>query len=166
MSEIFWEAIDHFISGRGHLLLSAVPQAYMASRFYAFNKAFSDKGGAIDKCIGFIDGTVVGVAHPKEYMRQLVVYNGHKRKHALKCQAVNTPDGMILHAYGSVEGRRHDLYLYHCSGMDFNLEQILQIDGVQYMVYGDLGYNCRVFMEVPFQGRNLNSYQSGFNTFM
>lgn len=158
--------MDKFVAARGHLLLSPVPQAYMQDREMRFSKAINDKGAALDNCIGFIDGTVVGVARPKGYMQQMVVYNGHKRKHALKYQAINTPDGMILHAHGPVEGCRQDWYLYHCIVLDSNLTEILLIEGVQYAVFGDSGYNWRCFMEVPFQGSNLNSNQTAFNTSM
>lgn len=112
MYEMFWECLDHFIAARGELLLRPAPQTYMEPRVATFSKAINDKGAAMENCIGFIDGTIVGVARPRGYMRQLVVYNGHKRKHALKYRAINTPDGMIVHAHGPVEGRRHDVYLY------------------------------------------------------
>lgn len=80
--------------------------------------------------IGFIDGTVLGVARPKGYMRQLVVYEGHKKKHNIKYQAVKTPDGIILHAYGHVEGRRHDWFTYVSSGLETALEKLLVVNGV------------------------------------
>lgn len=58
--------------------------------------------------IGFIDGTVLGVAQPKDSLPQRVVYNGHKRKHALEHQAFNSVDGLTLHVAGPTEGSRHD----------------------------------------------------------
>ena len=92
-----------------------------------------------------------------------MVYNGHKRKHALKYQAVTPPDGMILHAYGPVEGRRHDWFMFPCSGLESNFGSILHIREKQYVLFGDSGYNWRHFMEFTFQGSNLNVNQSAFN---
>ena len=62
--------------------------------------AISDKGAALDNCIGFIDGTVRSICRPGELQR--VVYNGHKRVHALKFQSVTLPNGMIANIYGPV----------------------------------------------------------------
>ena len=56
-------------------------------------------------------------------------YNGHKRKHSLKFQVVNSLDGLIFHAYGPTEGRRHDWTLYVRSGVDVQLPNILDIGG-------------------------------------
>lgn len=141
MSEVFWEGIDHFVSARGRLLLSLVPQDYMVLRATNFRNAIGDKGAAVQNCIGFVDGIVVAPARQKCYMQQLVVYIGYKRKHALKFQVINKSDGMILHAYGPIKARRHNWYLYHCSAMKSNLHQILLIDGVQYVLYCDSVHN-------------------------
>ena len=43
---------------------------------------------------------------------QQSVYCGHKRKHALKFQAILTIDGLVSHLYGPAPGRDHDLRLY------------------------------------------------------
>ena len=40
---------------------------------------------------------------------QRVVYNGHKRVHALKFQSIVVPNGIILSMWGPCEGRRHDV---------------------------------------------------------
>eukprot|EP00171_Calliarthron_tuberculosum_P005862 IDg5862t1 len=53
---------------------------------------------------------------------QNVCSNGHKRKHALKYQEINTLGGLILHAYGLMEGRCHDWTLYVRSGVEDKLE--------------------------------------------
>ncbi|DAZ98580.1 TPA: hypothetical protein N0F65_005764 [Lagenidium giganteum] len=42
---------------------------------------------------------------------QCYVYNGRKRKHALKYQSIVTPDGLILHFDRPVLGTRHDSYM-------------------------------------------------------
>ena len=58
------------------------------------------KGAALDNCFGFIDGTVRPISRPMSNQR--VVYNGHKRVHALKFQAVTLPNGLIANIYGPV----------------------------------------------------------------
>ena len=44
------------------------------------------KGAALENWFGFVDGTVGPIARPDE--NQIVVYNGHKRVHALKFQSL------------------------------------------------------------------------------
>ena len=53
----------------------------------------------------FFDGTVRPICWPQETQR--VVYNGHKRVHAIKFQSVVTPNRIIANLYGPVEGCRH-----------------------------------------------------------
>ena len=60
----------------------------------------SNKGAPLDNCFGFIDGTVHPVCRPGE--RQRVLYNGHKRVHALKFQMVALPSGIMANMYGPV----------------------------------------------------------------
>ena len=59
--------------------------------------AVHTKGAALDNCFGFIDGTVRPISRPISY--QGIVYNGHKRVHALKFQAVKLPNGLIANIY-------------------------------------------------------------------
>ena len=58
------------------------------------------KGAVVDNCFGFIDGTVRPISRPMPNQR--VVYNGQKRVHALKLQAVSLPNGLIANIYGPV----------------------------------------------------------------
>ena len=62
--------------------------------------AISNKGAALENCFGFIDGTVRPISRP--VANQRIVYNGHKRVHALKFQSVALPNGLIGHLYGPV----------------------------------------------------------------
>eukprot|EP00171_Calliarthron_tuberculosum_P016121 IDg16121t1 len=45
------------------------------------------------------NGTVISIAQPIDEVLQRFAYNGHKRKHAIKFQAVSASDGLILNAY-------------------------------------------------------------------
>ena len=58
-----------------------------------YANAISDKGAALENCVGFVDGTVRPISKPGEMQR--IVYNGHKRVHALKFQSVATPNGLV-----------------------------------------------------------------------
>lgn len=65
-----------------------------------YANAIHNKGAGLDNCIGFIDGTVRQICRPGELQR--IVYNGHKRVHALKFQSVSLPNGLIANMYGPV----------------------------------------------------------------
>ena len=41
---------------------------------------------------------------------QGVMYNGHKRVHAIKVQSVVTPNGLNANLSGPFESKRHDYY--------------------------------------------------------
>ena len=55
--------------------------------------AIFNKGAPLQTCFGFIDGTVRPICRPGQHQR--VVYNGHKRVHSLKFQAIALPNGLI-----------------------------------------------------------------------
>ena len=67
-------------------------------------KAVHDMCQALTNCVGFIDGTLIGIERRKGYATRGIACNGHKRKHALKFQAVNSPDGPIMHVHSPIEG--------------------------------------------------------------
>ena len=54
---------------------------------------YLEKGSPLDNCFGFVDGTVRPITRPGEDQR--VLYNGHKRVHAIKFQSVALPNGLI-----------------------------------------------------------------------
>ena len=74
-----------------------------------------DKGASLDNCWGFVDGTVRTISRPGIHQR--VLYNGHKRYHALKFQSVVAHNGLIANFYGPVEGKRHDSGMLMNSGL-------------------------------------------------
>ena len=59
--------------------------------------AVHSKGAALDNCFSFIDGTVRPISRPMS--DQGVVYNSHRRVHALKFQAATLPSGLIANIY-------------------------------------------------------------------
>ena len=68
------------------------------------------KGAALQNCFGFVDGTVRPIARPDEHQRMM--YNGHKRVHAIKFQSVALPNGLIANLYGPVGKDLFDLLLF------------------------------------------------------
>ena len=123
----------------------------------------SPKKHARENCLGVIDGTNLHIARPRDNALQKVVYNGHNGFHALKYQALVCPDGILLHGYGPVEGRRHYWTLYIRSELDYQLANCLSINGKQYCVYGDSGYNLRLYLQVPYQGAERPADERAFN---
>ena len=103
-------------------------------------------------CIGFIDGTVRPMCRPMRH--QELVYNGHKRKHALKYQSIMMANGMMV-LHGPFEGRRHDSFLLGESGAKEQLAQLpLRADGSVYVIYGDPAYALQAQIISPFPTHN------------
>lgn len=71
-----------------------------AADLQIYSDAVAAKGAALQNCFGFIDGTIHPICRPEEQQR--ILYNGHKRLHSLKFQAVALPNGLIGHLYGPV----------------------------------------------------------------
>ncbi|ETV64587.1 hypothetical protein H257_18550 [Aphanomyces astaci] len=63
------------------------------------------------------------------------MYYGHKRRHAIKFQTVVTPDGIISHVFGPIEGRRHDLTMLRRSSLENFIASDIRFAG--YVIYGD-----------------------------
>lgn len=64
----------------------------------AYADTIHQKGAPLQNCFGFIDGTVRPIA--RSGTNQRIMYNGHKRVHSLKFQAIAIPNGLIAHLYG------------------------------------------------------------------
>ena len=96
-------------------------------------------------------------------VNQQLVFNGHKRIHALKYQSVVTPNGLIANLFGPFEGRRHDSALLQASGLLDNLDTP-KYRG--YALYGDPAYPLRGQLIVPFRGAALTPDQEEFNRAM
>ena len=94
----------------------------------------------------FFDGTVRPICWPQETQR--VVYNGHKRVHAIKFQSVVTPNRIIANLYGPVEGCRHGSVMLAYSGL---LQQLQQHSYNLYQeptcLYRDLAYPLCVHLQ-------------------
>ena len=74
---------NHLITQWNHTLLSPCALEVYAETIYG-------KGAALKNCFGFVDGTVRPLARPDEHQR--IMYNRHKRVHALKFQSLALPN--------------------------------------------------------------------------
>ena len=80
-------------------LFSCLNQPWLSqANLVDFSQSIYRKGAALDNCWGFIDGTVRPVARPGEHQR--VLFNGHKRVHAIKFKSVVAPNGLIVNLLG------------------------------------------------------------------
>jgi nuclease HARBI1 len=164
LSENFYHCLDTFYN-TFRTLTEGWPDIFVRERAETYAKAISDRGAALPRTIGFIDGTTLTIARPSG-MRQRATYSGHKRRNCLKFQAVAAPDGLLLGLYGPTEGRRHDMSMYSESGIDTMLANSLLIQNQQYYIYGDSAYALRPYLQVAFRGADISPEQLEFNTSM
>ena len=130
-----------------------------------YARAVHEHGAILNNCWGFMDGTVRPICRPTQH--QGVMYNGHKRVHAVKYQSVTCANGLIAHLFGPVEGRRHDCYLLRESGLLQQLEEhSVDEDGNTLCIYGDPAYPLRPHLQCPFKGNQLTEVQNHFNQSM
>ena len=98
LSLIANEVIDYIYNTHGHLLKNLAQPWSRPERLEKFAKTICDKGPALDNCWRFVHGTVRPISRPGEHQR--IMYNGHKRVHAIKFQSVVAPNGLIANLYG------------------------------------------------------------------
>lgn len=92
--------IDHIYDIHGRRLTHWNLDILSPDHLEMYAAAVTSRGSPLDNCFGFIDCTVRPIARPGENQR--VVYNGHKRVHALKFQSIVLPNGLIGNMYGPV----------------------------------------------------------------
>lgn len=76
----------------------------------SYAEVIQNNGGALDNCFGFIDGTVRPICRPGENQR--ILYNGHKRVHAIKSRSVTLPNGMIAQLFGPVGKSNYNIFFF------------------------------------------------------
>ena len=108
MTKLIYENWNH--------LLSNLNQPWLSLQYLqGFCNTIHQKGVALSNCWGFVDGTVLPISRPNE--SQKILYNGHKKVHAIKLQSVVAPNGLVANLYGLVEGKRHDSGMLAMSGL-------------------------------------------------
>lgn len=79
---------------------------FLRSRVQLYSNIIARKGCWSTHIWGFIDGTVRPICVPSNGQR--AVFNGHKRKHALKYQIISTPDRSALNFLSSLNSSAFD----------------------------------------------------------
>lgn len=131
MSDIFWE-VAHKLFKYKAKRITGFRGDLLQARCSLYARAISDKGGYLNNCVGFIDGTKISMCRPGgPGASQRANYSGHERHYCLGYQTVTAPDGLILHIFGPTEGRQLDSVMYARSGIDDSLRENLLIEDKQ-----------------------------------
>lgn len=161
--DIFNLTIEAIFDRWGHLVNQLQHEAILP-KIEMFCEAIQERGAPLARCWGFIDGTIRAIARPQRHQR--LWYNGWKRKHALKYQAVDSPDGIIRMLWGPMLGRRHDVAMLGQSALIQHLQQWFNdAAGIPYYLYGDPAYQVSPWLMTPYKGV-LNQLQQTFNARM
>ena len=100
LSMIYNEVVQFMYREHGHRVTEWNHAILSPANLQIYAAAVHEKGGPLENCFGFIDGTVRPICRPKKLQRTM--YNGHKRLHAMKFQSVSLPNRLIAHLYGPV----------------------------------------------------------------
>lgn len=92
--------IDYIFDVHGRRLTHWNPEILDPDHLETYAAAITARGSPLHNCFGFIDGTVRPIARPGDNQR--ILYNGHKRVHAIKFQSFVLPNGLIGNMYGPV----------------------------------------------------------------
>ena len=131
--------LDWIFENHSHRLTSWNQQFLTPACLEQYAQAIRRMGSPLPNCFGFVDGTVRPISRPGENQRLL--YNGHKRVHALKFQTLVIPNGIIANLFGPFEGRRHDEGMLDESGLLTSLPAHFRTPaGHQLCIYGDPAY--------------------------
>ena len=158
--------VMNFIYDRWRHLLFDLNQPWLSrANLELFAAAIHDRGAALENCWAFVDGTVRPIARPGKNQR--VLYNGHKKIHAIKFQSVAALNGLIANLYGLVEGKRHDSSMLRMSDLLNQLQQYsYKRNGDILCIYGDTTYPLLPQLQGPFKGARLRLDQDAWNTSM
>jgi hypothetical protein len=93
LSLIIQFIIKYIIENFDHLLSNLDQPWLNIQAIEQYARAIQNKGSPLDRCWGFIDGSIVQICRPIENQRHL--YSGHKKVHCIKFQAITVPNGLI-----------------------------------------------------------------------
>ena len=92
-------------------------------------------------------------------------YDGRLHKHGHKYHALVSPVGLIVHAYGPVDGRRHDTTILRQSGLAESMND-LSVGGVDYVIYADSAYALTRNLQKPIHRPVPGTPDARLNTIM
>ena len=145
---IFNQTMDLIDSSHNHRLNDLNQVWLTPSCLKAFADSVHRKGAALDNMWGFKDGTVRPCCRPT--VSQRILYNKHKRLHALKYQSATAPSGMIANLFGPVEGKRHDCAILTMSGLLQTLQRYSHgPNGEVRYIFGDPAYPLKRNLLAP-----------------
>lgn len=81
-------------------------------------------------------------------------------------QLITTPNGLMAHLFGPIEGRRHDAFILSESGILNKLRPLIHHSGQPFVVYGDPAYGISQNNLCPFRGQQLTQSEKEFNNTM
>ena len=110
LSMVTNHVIDYIYTIHGHRITRWNDALLNPPALDTYARSVHAKGAALQNCFGFVDGTVRPIARPDEHQRMM--YNGHKRVHAIKFQSVALPNGLITNLYGPVGKDLFNLLLF------------------------------------------------------
>ena len=100
---IICSQVTSFMYKNRNYLLSNLSQPRLSPlRLQGFCDTIYQKGTALSHCQGFVDGRVWSISRPNENQR--ILYNGHKKVHAIKFQSVIAPNGLVANFVGRLKG--------------------------------------------------------------
>lgn len=174
ISEIFNHTVRAIDDTWAHLLDFDNNSLLTPQKLSSYASAIHAAGAPLATVWGFLDCTIRRICRPSKHQR--VVYNGYKKHHALKYQAVMIPNGIFAHLFGPWEGRRTDPFLLSESGLlDKCAKYAVQVeadDGTPlehryFQLYGDPAYGINPFLISPYSGPGVRSRREHeFNTRM
>ena len=86
ISRITNSVLDFTYKTHHHRITSWNNSILYPAALQRYADAIFDQGAALSNCFRFVDGTVRPICRPDE--KQRIVFNGHKRIHAIKFQSV------------------------------------------------------------------------------
>ena len=138
----------------GHLLRSMNQTCLSPNKLETFVASIHQKGLAVRNCWRFGYGSI---QPDRPGSNQRTLYNGHKRVHAIKYQALSAPNGLCANLRGPHEGKKHNSSMLQDSGLLTVLSQyshessgnILRIYGdPAYPLFSDLGENLKIVISI------------------
>ena len=131
-----------------------------ASELPRLADALAARGCRIPSCCGFVDGTLFKIRRPTE--GEDAAYNGWKRMHATKYQAVVLSNFMIADFDGPYAGSVGDANIWRRSNMQERLGAIVRDLGEVVTLYGDGAYPSTDLLRRPFRG-DISADEGTFN---
>jgi hypothetical protein len=157
--------VAQYIYDRWKHLLRFDPTRLTPHTLESFAHCMSAKGAPHHHVCSLMDGTLEEITRPTRNQR--LVYNGWKQMHCLKYHVIISPDGMIIHLFGPIEGRRHDETCFKQSGvLDILKKHFWTPTREPLVVYGDPAYTVSTHVCTPYKGAALTEAEQLFNTRM